>query len=375
MIDKTISIDFYSTLSAASLKSIPLLQSEIILIRDGYLVIGRENVFDFAINKKIIPFIAHLLCKLNIDADYWNKFHEKFVHRNRIILDVLDKIFSDFDLYSVNKVFLYENFGALLCSDSCIGCFASSDVDIYADVAQSKRIATVLSEHNFSPKGQDHTNNTVKVEYFNPNLFEKGFGINVMWKPLSRTKIPFKMDTENFINWDDLRIYKDTKIKIPDQSTLMYLCLLHISVHSFYRSPALRLYVDADLIAMRNPEWNKISAFALRDKTEVRTYTASILLHRLLGTPVPIDLIKTAIKKHKKINLILKFVLSNDFASLKKEPSALIVLFIEILSSDYSWGKASWHILFPESKWIREYYLYNGGSIVSGYFKHIINLY
>ena len=375
MVNRTSSTVFFSTLSAVSLKSIPLLQSEIILIREGYTVMGRDNVFNFASKKKIIPFIAHLLCKLDIDVEYWDKFHENFVQRNRIILDILDKIFRDFDLNGIKKIFVYENFGALLCSDSCIGCFASGDVDIYADVTQRMNISTVLINNNFFPKGQDLSIDTIKVEYFNPNLFENGFGLNVMWKPLSRTKLPFNMDTENFINWNDLRTYPGTNIKLPDQETLMYLCLLHISVHSFIRSPALRLYVDADRLAMRNPEWNKISAFALRDKTEVRTFTASILLNRLLGTSVPIDLIKTANEKYKKIKIILKFVLNSNFASLKEEPSALKVLFIEILSSDYPLLKAFWKIIFPQSIWIREYYLYDGGNIVRGYFQHIKNLY
>jgi hypothetical protein len=347
---------------------------EIAVIKEGYKAEGRENIHYFAVKQKVVPFIAHLFYKLKIDESYWEKIHGDYTRRNTKILQALDNIFFCLEKMGADKVFIYENFGALLASDSCIGCFNSGDVDLYAEVYQKKIVTEVLAQNGFFPKPTSHSAETIKTEYYNSNIFEKGFGINVMWKPMSRTKLPFVMDIANSIEWCRLSIYQGTHIKTPEVSALMYLCLLHISIHSFLRSPAIRLYIDVDRVALKNPDWDRIAEFALKDHTFVRAFTAAILTKRLLGTYIPENIEKTFIQENKNILRLLSFTFDRDNNFLRKEPSQLGILLIEILSSDKNWIHSLARIFMPSSSWIREYYLHDGSPLIAGYIRHLKGL-
>lgn len=365
---------FEDTLAVTAMKSQSLTANEKDIIQNGYPLATREIVYEFARVKKILPFVASLCCNLNIDKDFWKDTFDFYEKRNIQIIAILEKVFRKLKSSNSSKIFVYENFGALLASDISIGCFASGDVDLFADISIKNSITEVMISEGFFPKPSSVSLETVRTEYFNNNLFEKGFGFNIMWKPLSRIKLPFPVNIDNCIKWDNLKTYKDTSIQLPDNDALMYLCLLHISVHGFHRSPDIRLYTDTDRVALTNPDWKRIAAFAQYDRTEVRTATAAILSHKLLGMPLPEVWNESYSKKYRQIKLLLKSVYDSENNRLKKEPGQLAILKIEILSSDSAWFKSILNILFPPKNWIRTYYLKNDGFILKGYLLHFLNL-
>jgi hypothetical protein len=365
---------FYNILSIASLKSIQLEVNENEIISEGYNIEGRENVLRHAKKNKIIPFVAHLLSNLNIDKEYWSGIHSDYEKRNNEIITILDRIFYNLEKIDGIKIFVFENYGALLASNACIGCFASGDIDVYAGINKKKDISVVLAEEGFLPISSTPASETVGTSYFKSDIFDSGFGINVLWKPLSRKKLPFNIDINYLIDWSNLNNYSTTHIKLPSIDALTYLCLLHISVHSFVRSPSIRLYVDIDRLANMNPDWEKIAHFAQRDHTSTRIFTAILLSNKLLGTLYPAQLIINLKNKYKNIHRLVNMVYEEKKDCLIKEPTAFKVLLIEINSSDYNCLKSLMNIFFPGKEWIREYYLSNGGSLINGYFKHIKRL-
>ena len=309
-----------------------------------------------------------------MDIAFWKEIIHIYKKRNIEIIEILDKIFNKFLSENINKVFVYENFGALLISNTAIECFASGDVDLYADYSLKSAITSVLESEGFLPQKGNSSAETVKTEYLNKELFNTGFGINLMWKPMSRLKLPFPLNIKNCVQWDKLGAYKETNILLPGIDTLMYLCLLHISIHGFHRAPDIRLYTDTDRVALKKPDWDKIAVFARNDKTEVRTATAAILTNKLLGMPLPSEYISKYSIKYKQVNRLLKRVYNSKNNYLRDEPKGFSVLLIEILSSDSNWGKAVIDILFPSKKWINEYYLQGKGSFLKGYYMHLKNL-
>ena len=372
---KTLDIVYFqSTLARVAMKSTTLLPYERKNIIEGYKYYLKGNIFEFAKGKKILPFVANLLCKLELDEVYWRNIYNNFESRNISIIEILNIIFGKFKIAQVNKVFVYENFGAVLTSDTLVGCFASGDVDLYADRSFQNSITEILKREGFEPANTNFSEATVSTEYINETFLEEGFRINIMWKPLSRIKLPFPINIDSCVQWDKLVTYKKTNILLPGIDALMYLCLLHISVHGFHRSPDIRLYTDTDRVALKKPDWEKIAVFARDDKTEVRTATAAILTHKLLGMPLPVDWISKYTKKHKQINRLLKRVYDSENNYLRDEPKGLSVLLIEILSSDSYWVKAVIDILFPSKKWINEYYLHGRGPLITGYIMHFRNL-
>jgi hypothetical protein len=369
--------EYYNkTVTRIAIKSRELLPEDITLIEEAYSNNSRDVIHEYALKNKVLPFIAKLLHDLNFDKTFWGDIYSSFEKRSETILVVLIDVFNDFKSKGVRKVFLYENFGALLASETSIGCFASGDVDLYADVSSKEKITDILIAAGFLPKKTNASTETVKIEYFNENLLEKGFGINIMWKPLSRLKLPFQIDIDNCIQWDALNNYKNTSIQIPNKNALMYLCLLHTSVHGYHRAPDIRLYTDTDRVSLLQPNWYTIFEYARLDKTEVRTLTSAILSNKLSDMPLSNnDRIKAYKKKHKNINTLIKRIYDSENKFLKNEPRGISVLLIEIFSSDSGLIKSLFEILFPSKHWIREYYLQNQGSLLKGYIVHLKNLF
>tara|TARA_R110001583_G_scaffold56717_1_gene170927 strand:+ start:16739 stop:17872 length:1134 start_codon:yes stop_codon:yes gene_type:complete len=369
--------EYYNrTVTRIAMKSRELLTEDITLIKEAYNNNSRDVIYDFALKNKVLPFTAKLLYDLSIDKIFWEDIYSSFEKRSETILAVLVDVFDDFKAKGVNKIFLYENFGALLASETSIGCFASGDVDLYADISLKEDITDVLIDAGFLPKETNASTDTVKIEYFNEKLLEKGFGINVMWKPLSRLKLPFQINIDNSIQWDDLNNYKNTNIQIPNKNALMYLCLLHTSVHGYHRAPDIRLYTDTDRVSLLQPNWDIIFDYAQLDRAEVRVLTSAILSNKLLNMPFSNNkIVESYKKKHKNINILVKRVFDSKNKFLKSEPRGMSVLLIEILSSDSGWIKSSFEILFPSKRWIREYYLQNKGYLLNGYIMHFKNLF
>ena len=370
-------IEYYNkVVTRFSMKSGILKADEIDLINEAYNNNSREIIYEFASKNKVLPFVAKLFTDLNLDKIFWSDIYSSFKNRNSKILEVLIAIFNIFETKGLKKVFLYENFAALLISETSIGCFASGDVDLFAHSSLKSDISKVLISQGFLQKTTNLSTNTVKTEYFNKNLIEKGLGINVMWKPLSRLKLPFQIDINNSIKWDHLITYNKTNIQIPNKESLMYLCLLHTSVHSYHRAPDIRLYTDTDRVALLKLNWELILNYARFDKTEVRILTSAILSNKLIGTSIlnkhKIERYK---KKYKNIGLLVGLVFDLKTNYLKNKPKGISVLLIEILSSDYNWIKSTFNILFPSKLWINEYYLQNKGKLLKGYMLHLKNLF
>jgi hypothetical protein len=332
---------------------------------------GRKAIFDYASKKKIIPFIGQLFCDLEIDLEFWNKQVELYKVRNLEIIKILSDIFIDFHQAGIYNTFVYENFGALISSESNIALFASGDVDLYADVSNKNEIYNIIENHGFRSMNKGNNSEKVKTEFFNRKIFEKGFGINVMWVPMSRLKLPFYMDINNCVSVNSLKKYRDTDITLPSNEALMYLCLLHISIHSFSRSPDIRLYADIVNMCKLDVDWNIVLGYAKHDNTIVRIVTAAILTNKLFKIKVPSFVLDYG-NKYNIIAKLLKIVYNEDNNVLKYEPNKLNVLKIEAYSNNKSFLIGVIDMIFPDKDWVKRYY--DESSIVIGYLKHIKNL-
>ena len=332
---------------------------------------GRKVIFDHAQKRKMIPFIAHLFCKLELDRDFWSKHAEQYKSRNLIILEILSQIFKNFHNANIYSIFLYENFGALISSETEISLFASGDVDLYTDFFNKNKIYSIMESHCFMPTNKGKRSEKVKTEFFNKKLFNNGFGINVMWVPMSRLKLPFNMDINNCISVDSLKRYKDTEIMLPSNEALMYLCLLHISIHSFSRSPDIRLYADIINMCKLNVNWIIIMGYAKQDNTVIRIATAAILTKKLFNIEIP-SFVLDYENEQSEVSKLIKLVYDDNKNVLKCPPNSMDILRIETYSDGKGLLKGIYDIIFPEKKWVMSYY--EESIVIKGYFKHIVNL-
>lgn len=369
--------DAYNTLTNAAFKYCELSAQEKAVIGELYKSEGQQNIYEFAKNKKILPFAAVLLAGLAIDKAFWGAIADEYRQRNEIIINRLNSLFIKFSDCGIKKIFVNENFGALLSADADKALFASGDVDMYADITQKEQIYLALEQLGYTKKERYANKKLISTSFYNESVLPANFHFGVAWHPLSRLKLPCFINADDFVEWERLTVYKDTAIKMPDTEALMYICLLHISLHSFSRAPDIRLYIDINNMSKLPVDWEKILHLARRDKTMVRVLVSSVLANRLLSVKIPdfVLALSSSPEYKKQISRLLKLVYDDKKNCLIYEPKGLKILKIEALADSPGYMAGIAKILFPEKEWVRETYAGDNGNIIAGYIKHILNVF
>ena len=138
-----------SALHSLLIRGTDLTQSEQAHIAQLYAQEGKDAMCQMAKTKKILPFAANAFVFCGLDTVFWEDILNQYRRRNRAILDCLDKAYAELTAQGVTKMFVTENFGALLSAGNDIGLFASGDVDNHADPAEKEKI---YKESNCSRK-------------------------------------------------------------------------------------------------------------------------------------------------------------------------------------------------------------------------------
>lgn len=369
--------DAYTILTNAAFKYSALSETEKAVIGELCKSEGQQSIYAFAKNKKILPFIAVLLTGMAIDKAFWSPVAEEYRKRNETVIRCLDRVFTKLSENGIKKIFVSENFGALLSADADKALFASGDIDMYGDPAEKEGIYLSFEQLGYTKKERYSGRKLISTNFYNPSVLPENFHFGVAWHPLSRMKLPCFINADDFVDWENLVSYQNTAIKMPDIEALMYICLLHISLHSYSRAPDIRLYMDIGNLSHLPVDWEKILDFAQRDKTVARVLTVSYLANKLIMVEVPgnvLDLVTSPAYK-KQVSKLLKLVYDEGRNCLLFEPKRMKVLRIEALSDSVRFVEGIKKILLPDKAWIREVYTGNSGSIVTGYIKHIVNVF
>ncbi|HET9956599.1 MAG TPA: hypothetical protein VFQ61_19005, partial [Polyangiaceae bacterium] len=137
---------------------------------------------------------------------------------------------------------------------------------------------------------------------------------------------------------------------------LLQVCL-HASMHSFVRSPGLRLYVDIDrAVTDRNPQWESFVQEAVRTGAPGRVGVALGVAQGLLGTPVPLDVIEALIPRGwRRAGLERLLGRESVLGAGRKLPGARTVLLDVLLDprAMTSWAR---DVVLPPEDWLREHF-------------------
>lgn len=343
-----------------------LSDQEIDLVKSLYNENGKESMYEYFKTRKILPFAAKTFCNLDIDSEFWLPILEQYRERNTKIVSFLDAAYKALRDNGVKKAFVTENFAALLTSGRDIGLFASGDVDNCYDAEEKEKIYQALLSIGCTYK-EYHSKKRLNgsawyapKEYGLPEKFHIGFQPG----PLSRWFIPGFVEMPDFDGWDNICTYKNTNIQLPNPSALMYICMLHISLHSFSRAPDIRLYTDTLNMTLSHVDYSQIEAWSKKNWTKTRVSVAATLTNNLMKTIIPTNVTNQTRRKNRILRMVYDPV-AND---LIYEPRGLKVLRIECLCDDKGMLHGLLTIAFPEKEWMRQTY---GNSSLSAYFKHI----
>ena len=263
----------YSKFFTASLKE-DLTSKEVEEVIAFYEAEGYDNVLTKAKKEKMLPFVASMMCRLKKDEQQWKEYYLYFKERNTKIILELDRVYKAMDMAEVKKLFLSENLGALLSSERDIALFASGDADNCSDYSEKDKIYRVMSSLGYKLE-ECMTGKRVGMTIFsNDSAMPDGFHINICWGALYREKQPDLLLLDDIGGWDNVRKYKDTSITLPSVDTLLYICLLHISLHSYNRKPSLRLYEDIYNVTYKGQhKWQTVIGWAGEQHNVTRTLT------------------------------------------------------------------------------------------------------
>ena len=345
----------FSKLANASVRAGLPAQGEMETLRGLALELGREDLLDMAKRAKMLPFLAKLLLALRVDPEVWQPIYDRYAERNRQVAAELDRVYAALTAAGCRKLFVSENFGAMLAADSDIALFASGDVDNYVDAEEYPAVKQVMTSLGYRCEERFAGALFISATFAHPERLPEGFHFGFEVFPLSRLTQPCPSRTDDFTDWTKLRTYRDTAILLPPREALLYICLLHISLHSFCRAPAIRLYRDIVNAAdgLTDAAWARVAAQAKRDHTERRLYTAAYLSNQIAGTSLPIA-------QEPKIERLLKLVYDAKNGVLLPEPSRSRVMRIEIACHDRSTAAGLKEMLLPDKNWRKSVYG-NGG--------------
>ena len=358
-----------SALHSLLIRGTDLTQSEQAHIAQLYAQEGKDAMYEMAKTKKILPFAANAFVFCGLDTDFWEDILNQYRRRNRAILDCLDKAYAELTAQGVTKMFVTENFGALLSARNDIALFASGDVDNHADPSEKENIYRAFEALGYTRKERYSGGHQIAAEFFPPQTpdLPENFYISVDFYPLARLKLPCFIRSQDFVDWDQLYCYENTAIRLPPADALAYICLLHISLHSFSRAPDIRLYIDLLNVSRLSLHYETLAAWCRRDQTCTRAAVAASLSNALMGTRVPGSLTRQS----RRAKSVLPLVYDRKAQDLRYEPRGLKVLLIEIRCHDRGILPGILEILFPGKTWMRSVY---GSSGLKAHLKHFIKV-
>jgi len=353
----------FSKLANASIRADLPPKSEKEKLRGIALELGGATLLTMAKRAKMLPFLAKLLLSLEIEPEVWQPIYDRYAERNALVIAELDRVYTALTAAGCKKVFVSENFGAMLAADGDTALFASGDVDNYVDGEEYPVVKRVMTSLGYRCEERFAGALFISATFEHPERLPEGFHFGFEVFPLSRLTQPCPVRADDFTDWTKLRSYRDTAILLPPREALLYICLLHISLHSFCRAPAIRLYRDIVNAAdgLTDAEWARVAAQAKRDRTERRLYTAAYLSNQIAGTALPIA-------RKPIIKWLLKLVYDEKNCVLLPEPSRLRVMRIEIAAHDRSIAAGLKEMLLPDKAWRKSVY---GSSGLRGIVRHL----
>ncbi len=318
--------------------------------------LGRKAIIDFAVKEKIVPFVAYTMLKTDIEKSFWQKKYNYFRDRNTKIVKLLDAIFKEMKNKKI-PIFLYENFGSLLLSGEDIGLFCSGDVDLCSSLEYKEKVIKVLSSFGYFLRIRKYENLNVWTEFCN-TAGTNDIWINVMWTPVTEKVLAVapEIDSKFFLN--DIVPIKNLNINVPTRTNLLFLCLLHTSVHRYTCSPGMKLNVDIDrLVISGKISWEKIVTLAIKYNVKRRIAISLMLASDFLGASVPqktiIELGGSEYNTKKAYNyLVGHSFLANKSDEINRSRS----FYLAALLHDKGLLIGFLRILFPERKWLSKIY-------------------
>ncbi len=343
-----------------------------------FSLLGCEAVHVAASNNKIIPLVAQALietCPMKEVDPIW--FEILRLNKKRVLKLELEwsEIALELDNLGCRHA-LVENAGVMYGSKMPLSAFSAGDFDIL--VAQNcwDKVVEVFHSKGFQA-GDRRNRPTSRIEFYRKNLDGELQWLNVGHRSFDRMWLPLTYNERSSL-WLKRAVRSSTNKNVfvlAVEDALAFVSM-HTSLHSYIRSPGIRLHVDVDRLVRDNSiDWDIYLKEIQVMGIQKRAFISLSMAAGLLGTPIPIEVLSILSPVNTQWCYIER-LLSREgaFYSGKSKLSKGKTIILDYYIYEHS--KCSWlrNIFFPPASWMREHFSVANENLLQLYWKRFLAL-
>lgn len=190
--------------------------------------------------------------------------------------------------YSAPPFVVVEHASSFFRANLPLGLYDSGDVDLLSSPRHIGSLERELATLGYRP--YENSCGELRRVFHRPHATGEPLEVVVWLRPVPRHRLP----EPRFLSFDDiLEIAEPVEnslgqvLLLPPTYDLLYHCL-HASLHSYFLSPGLRIYLDIDrVIAHTEINWSEFVRFSKAHNLTTRVAVALRVAQELLSTDVP----------------------------------------------------------------------------------------
>lgn len=344
-------------------------------IRERYVEI-RNQLIDNAKKNKMMPFIAKMLLDAGIDSTYWNDVLKEYRLRNS---NAKAELIAILECLGQNGICAYpiENFASLILTGADLAMFASGDIDIYVQSREYERVNIIMQGLGYFAESRSE----ICGDFYRKPGVEIGFNMMWIWQARENCPMETKLEENNLGVNAEIADWVIDGIEVGlgimggggggiGADELMYMCLVHSSVHYYAAKPGLRLYYDICLLGKQNINWNQVYRYAEADGYLNRVAASAYFACERVHAVVPEEFYSSIIGTDRRAKRLVDFINKKwEANTLYADFTIIHKIFIESFSNDECVVKTIYKMLFPNRLWINR--KYHGDSYLKNWLKHV----
>lgn len=335
-------------------------QQEAKEMSDLYSAVGAEVAFDAATSNKILPAFAHALCSevgQSLVDPRWLQCLAKNGERVGQLVSMLTEACAGLARRGVDAAVI-ENGGVLLASGMPHEAFAAGDFDLLVDGKKLNQVKAVFESLGFE-EADRRGRVTNRLEFSKMTAGSERGWINPGGVPFDRIWVPLPY-TDRSSGWLERKVQVPG---MPDCATLeasdaLVLVAVHTSLHSFVRSPFLRLYTDIDWLVRRcTINWQTVAQEARLIGMTTRVWLSLLVARSILETPIPEAPLQELSPPRSRAQQLTQLISREGvFSTGRPKLTGPNALRLDALLSEDGIGRWAKRLAWPEHEWLSSHF-------------------
>jgi hypothetical protein len=259
-------------------------------LTDLYDALPDDAVFEAARKNKVTHGVADALERALGERlpVSWSESLAENESRVEALLDMTEQLTGGLTALGIPSAAV-ESAGVLLGSDLPTRALGSGDLDLLVPSGAWERSLDLASELGFVRGDRQGQVSTRRAKLSGAGPQGQPLWIEACAHPFERTWVPLRVQDRSDV-WLERAVEsrKRPKISVLDPHDALAFVALHTSLHSFVRSPGLRLHMDVDRLARDNAlDWSRVVEEIHGLGARTRSFVSLMMARGVLDTPIP----------------------------------------------------------------------------------------